>query len=71
MALLLSSQSKVYSDLINTVNKQSPRPIVPQGKMPQLAAENDKVDLTMVSIQVKLSLNAIRKSKGTLKILGS
>ena len=39
------------SDLINTV-KQS-RPTVPQGKMPQLSADNDKVDWTMVAIQVR------------------
>ena len=39
------------SDLINTI-KQS-RPTVPQGKMPQLSAENDKVDWTLVAIQVR------------------
>ena len=45
------------SNLINTV-KQS-RPTVPQGKIPQLSADNDKVDWTMVAIQVRFSLNDI------------
>ena len=45
---MVSSQG---SDFIDTV-KQS-RPTVPQGKMPQLSTENDKVDWTMVAIQVR------------------